>query len=376
MNIELMETYYGGSHRAWADELQRHSQHDIHLLTMPAQFWKWRMQGGALTMARLYHERRQAGIPHPDLLLMTDMLNVATLRAMLNTPAPIALYFHENQLTYPQNSRQKHGWRYGFINFISALASDAVLFSSEYHLRAFFDTLPKLLMHFADYRELHLIDQLRARSRVLALGMDLARFDAHRPETKQPNKTPLIVWNHRHEEDKQPAHFAQTLRTLAKRGIPFHLALLGEQVRQKVPEFDKLRKALKGRIVQDGYVGSFAEYARWLWRADVMVSTAVQEFFGIAMAQGIYCDTVPILPNRLNYPALLPDDLHEPCLYAHDSALLSKLKAHLVGDIRLTHEQRHALRTHIAHYDWSNRISDYDATFAQIVADGRRDVLV
>jgi hypothetical protein len=47
------------------------------------------------------------------------------------------------------------------------------------------------------------------------------------------------------------------------------LALLGEQVRQKVPEFEKLRKALKGRIVQDGYVGSFAEYARWLWRADI-----------------------------------------------------------------------------------------------------------
>jgi glycosyltransferase involved in cell wall biosynthesis len=149
------------------------------------------------------------------------MLNVATLRAMLSTPAPdcACISTKTNSLTHKIHGKSTGG-AMAFVNFISALASDAVLFSSEYHSTVLSSMrLPKLLMHFADYRELHLIDQLRARSRVLALGMDLARFDAHRPEAKQPNEAPLIVWNHRHEEDKQPAHFAQTLRTLAKRGM-------------------------------------------------------------------------------------------------------------------------------------------------------------
>lgn len=52
MRILLIEPYYGGSHKAWADGLWHYSRHHIDLLTLPAQFWKWRMQGGAITLAR------------------------------------------------------------------------------------------------------------------------------------------------------------------------------------------------------------------------------------------------------------------------------------------------------------------------------------
>ncbi len=45
MNILLLEPYFGGSHRAWAEGYARHSGHRIDLLTLPASFWKWRMQG-------------------------------------------------------------------------------------------------------------------------------------------------------------------------------------------------------------------------------------------------------------------------------------------------------------------------------------------
>ena len=51
MDVLLIEPYFGGSHRAWAEGYVSHSSHAVELLTLPARFWKWRMQGGAATLA-------------------------------------------------------------------------------------------------------------------------------------------------------------------------------------------------------------------------------------------------------------------------------------------------------------------------------------
>jgi len=52
MNVLYLEPWYGGSHRNFMDGLIEHSRHTYHSITMAARFWKWRMQGGAVTMAR------------------------------------------------------------------------------------------------------------------------------------------------------------------------------------------------------------------------------------------------------------------------------------------------------------------------------------
>ncbi|MBT7042695.1 MAG: DUF3524 domain-containing protein, partial [Candidatus Marinimicrobia bacterium] len=49
MNIILIEPYFTGSHKQWAIGFANHSKHDVRLLTMKGQFWKWRMHGGAVT---------------------------------------------------------------------------------------------------------------------------------------------------------------------------------------------------------------------------------------------------------------------------------------------------------------------------------------
>jgi len=51
VNILLLEPYCSGSHRAWAEGYVAHSRHDVTLLALPTRFWKWRMQGGAVTLA-------------------------------------------------------------------------------------------------------------------------------------------------------------------------------------------------------------------------------------------------------------------------------------------------------------------------------------
>jgi hypothetical protein len=98
------------------------------------------MHGGAVTLARHFMESDE----QPDLLLASDMLDLTTFLALTRAKTaalPTALYFHENQLTYPwspngANPAQQRA-HYAFINYTSALSADTVLFNSQYHLEAF-----------------------------------------------------------------------------------------------------------------------------------------------------------------------------------------------------------------------------------------------
>lgn len=367
LNLWLIEPYYTGSHRAWADGYAAHSRHSVRLLTLPGRYWKWRMEGGAVTLARL-----AAGLDErPDLILASDMLNVPVLVSLLQSMgggrragAPLALYFHENQLTYPLPPGEKRDAHYGFINVASALRADALFFNSAYHLDAFLGELPRLLKHFADYNELWAVDALRAKASVLPLGLDLARLDAQRPVAGRSGR-PLVLWNHRWEYDKDPETFFRAVDTLAGEGIDFGLMLLGESWRKEPREFLAARERLGSRIVHFGYAEDEATYARLLWKADVVVSTALHEFFGAAVVEACYCDCFPVLPRRLTYPELIPPAHHDACLYADFDGLLARLRRALssVDEIR-----RFTLHDSMAGYDWRQMATRYDAALEQVRA--------
>ncbi|MCH6560361.1 DUF3524 domain-containing protein, partial [candidate division KSB1 bacterium] len=46
MNILILEPYFTGSHKAWAQGYQKQSKHRVEILSLPGNFWKWRMHGG------------------------------------------------------------------------------------------------------------------------------------------------------------------------------------------------------------------------------------------------------------------------------------------------------------------------------------------
>ena len=66
------------------------------------------------------------------------------------------------------------------------------------------------------------------------------------------------------------------------------------------------RPRLGERLVHCDEPASREEYAALLASADVAVSTAENEFFGLAMIEACYAGCTPLVPDRLAYPELYP----------------------------------------------------------------------
>jgi glycosyltransferase involved in cell wall biosynthesis len=366
MRITILEPYFTGSHAAWATQYAAASRHQVELLTLPGRNWKWRMHGGAVTLA----SRFLASGSSPDLLLATDMLDLGTFLALTREKTSrlrCAIYFHENQLTYPwspgdPDSPQQRDLHYAFINYTSALAADAVLFNSGYHLGSFLGALPGFLKRFPDATEPDSVRRIERKSRVLPLGLDLKRLDRHRPQSRR-EEAPLILWNHRWEYDKAPEAFFGLLYQLAEEGEDFRVAVVGESFGRVPKVFEEARRRLGERVSHWGYLDEAAQYAELLWRADILPVTSRQEFFGASVVQALYCDCAPLLPKRLAYPEHVPQGCEEQVLYGDELELAGRVRALLAAP------ERGSLREFVSRYDWETLAPRYD-DFLEAVAAG------
>lgn len=369
MHILWLDAFHGGSHAAISEGFARFSQHQVTLLTLStAGGWRWRMRGAAVTLAR---EVRRRALPPVDLIVATDLFDLATFLGLtrdLTADAAVALYMHENQLTYPLPPGRERDLAFPWINYTAALAADGICFNSAFHRDAFLAALPGLPGRYHDYQELDLIDRIAARSYVLPPGIDLARLDLPASEKELPDAAPappVILWNSRWEYDKAPEIFFAGVTELARRGVDFRLIVIGEHINPRHATFVAAREQFESRALAWGFAPDLATYRRLLHRADIVVSTAIQEFFGIAAIEAMYCNCVPLLPRRLSYPELLPPQLHQHCLYDETEDLADRLQTMLAALAELNAQP---LRAIADRFDWSHIIARYDQTFAQIVA--------
>ncbi len=365
LNIVLLEPFFSGSHQQWAEGLKQHSNHSIEILSLPGRHWKWRMHGGAVSLAKQFNELEII----PDLILGTSMLDFSTFLGLTkenSAGVPTAIYFHENQLTYPwspqdRDVKHKRDNHYAFINYTSALIADRVFFNSEYHLESFLGALPKFLNQFPDKQGKENIEVIRKKSEVLHLGMDLSRFDEFRIHAN--NKKPVLLWNHRWEYDKNPEAFFETLFQLDEEGVAFELIVIGEQNDVNPPIFDKAKSRLQKQIIHWGYVESFEEYAHMLWKADILPVTSKQDFFGGSVVEAMYCECYSLLPNRLAYPEHLTDHQKVCCLY-EEGEFTQCLKYLIINWAHSPVAQ--SQKTKIVRYNWYEQRAYYDSMFSQI----------
>jgi glycosyltransferase involved in cell wall biosynthesis len=286
---------------------------------------------------------------------------------------PVVQYFHENQLTYPLPPDEDRERAYAITNYLSALAADRVVFNSQSHFDEFIEALPQLLRDFPDFTNMHTVRDLREKSTVLHLGMDLSAHDEYRGartgRTPRATTPPIVLWNQRWDYDKNPSDFFRVMNRLDDAGVPFQLILAGKHFDEQPEEFEQAFERYAERILHYGYAEDFAEYSRLLHRADVVVSTARHEFFGVAVQEAIYCGCHPVLPRRLSYPELIPESHHEPLLHApifydDDQGLFEVLRDILEGEERPLPPK--TLRDIPAPLDWDRHVDRYDALFEEV----------
>ncbi len=302
MRILVLEPFHGGSHRAFVDDLVRLLPHQLECWTLPARHWKLRMRLAAPYFADRLGKYQQ---PAWDLVLASSYVDVACLRGL--APAwfstlPLSVYFHENQFAYPVRREEERDLHFALTNWTTALAADRLGFNSRHNLDTFLAGCAKLRRLAADMALDNDLEQIRSKSVVLHPGLDFTAIDGACEQARE--EEPVLLWNHRWEHDKNPELFFETLFGLDAEGVPFKLIVAGESYGERPPVFDQAEKRLAHRILHWGFAESRSDYVRLLKKADLVVSTARHEFYGISVLEAVRAGCRPLLPHRLSYPEL------------------------------------------------------------------------
>lgn len=302
MKILALEAYYGGSHQAFLDGWSGRSGHEWTVLTLPAYKWKWRMRHSAVTLAEQVAELVEQG-GQWDVLFASDMLNLAEFLGLAPESVrklPRVVYFHENQLTYPVQFEDERDYQFVMTNLTTALAADALWFNSAYHRDAFLDGLPGFLKKMPDHQPFEAVHRLYDKARICPPGIE--PLPPRRDRAEGPVR---ILWAARWEHDKNPETFFDALKAVKKQGVDFRLSAIGEQFRDYPTVFNWGRYYFDEQIDRWGYQETRAEYEQALIEADVFVSSAVHEFFGISAVEAMAAGAFPLLPDRLSYPEIM-----------------------------------------------------------------------
>jgi glycosyltransferase involved in cell wall biosynthesis len=380
LRILALEPYYGGSHRAVLDGLVSRIDAEWTLLTLPARKWKWRMRGAAITMAIELRERGRAGQeraasgsrgslgcepsvaldgPSFDVIFASTFVNLAEFRGLVGpamAATPAIVYFHENQIAYPNQHVAEWDYQFPLTNITSALSAECCVFNSAWNRDGFLAGIDGFLREFPDHQPRGLDKLIAEKSLVLAPPFDPAAFDAIEPSR---GSVPRIVWPHRWEHDKGPATFFSAVKALAEEGLDFEVAVAGQAFKEVPEAISQAESALGRRLVHLGEPKSRDEYARLLSSCDISVSTAYNEFFGIAMVESAYAGCWPLVPDRLAYPELYPPEMR----YASDDALTAELRA-LILDPPVSG----AARSIAERYTFEALTGEYERTLGAVAA--------
>ncbi len=326
--VVAFEPFDAGSHRAVRESISRRSRHRWHWLTRPARGWKWRMR---LAAVELVEEARRSGVfdEPADVIVATSLLGAADLRALLprgHRETPLVVYMHENQVAYPWSDHPKVDRRrdvhFAMTNLTSVLAADRAIFNSAYNLQSFLTGMEGIVrrasaVQMGDWRrcaeERSCViwppvepppDEVQALVRE-KLGRPLPAGEC--PAGGALHNATRVVWPHRWEHDKGPEELLAVGLAESDR-LDLRWTLLGYQYPGRPAALVDFERTLAGRIDHLGYEPDRRRYWERLAGCDWVLSTARQEFFGIAVVEAILAGCMPWLPARLSYPELVPPE--------------------------------------------------------------------
>ncbi len=367
MNILALEPFYGGSHRAFLDGWAKHSRHHWTIIGLPAIKWKWRMRHAPLTLSAEVNTRIAAGETF-DLLFCSDMLNLAEFGGLVDSrirQLPSVVYFHENQLTYPVRDEHERDYHFAMSNIVSSQAATRLWFNSDFHRQSYVRAVDDFLRRMPDYQPKALPAQLAAKAEIRWPGIE--EFPARPPRKPGPLH---LLWAARWEHDKNPADFFAALDILKQQDIPFWLSVIGEQFSEIPTPFTRAKETFADKIVHWGYQQTREDYVSCLSAADVIISTADHEFFGLSVVEAIAAGVYPLLPRRLSYPEILGKQAAADFFYDGRVDQLARRLVELsttIADTSVRQEYLRRLRPIGQRYCWLALAPAYDDALTELV---------
>tara|TARA_B110000093_G_scaffold84258_1_gene91267 strand:+ start:2536 stop:2973 length:438 start_codon:yes stop_codon:yes gene_type:complete len=141
---------------------------------------------------------------------------------------------------------------------------------------------------------------------------------------------------------------------------------LGQSFRQQPVEFEQIKAEFNSQLVQFGYVTSRQQYLSWLVGGDMILSTALHEFQGLAVQEAVQLGCTPVLPNRLVYPQMFGSDyVYESSPQAHEMEALAATD--LIQALALKRQQGQAMQAFVDHLTWPTMKAKYQQLLNSLV---------
>ncbi|WP_010322237.1 tRNA-queuosine alpha-mannosyltransferase domain-containing protein [Marinobacterium stanieri] len=302
MRILLLSAYDAMSHRYWRQGLVKaFPEHQWTVLSLPPRYFAWRIRGNSLSWA--FNERATLEQPY-DLIVATSMVDLTGLKGLVPALAniPTLVYFHENQFAYPESAHAVKSVEPQILNLYNALAADRVVFNSAFNRDTLLQGARKLLHKLPDQVPPNLVALIEQKTEVIPVPLPAEVFCPSKPSTD-----PLqLVWNHRWEYDKGPELLKAAVEQMLSNNLDFKLHLVGQQFRHTPKVFEDIKQLLEQhqKLGRWGHIESVQEYRALLQGSDAVLSTALHDFQGIAVLEGVAAGCTPVVPDRLAYREL------------------------------------------------------------------------
>lgn len=319
LDILALEPFFGGIRRAMLEALVRHSRHRWTVLKLPPRRIERRLTAAANWFSEQLSRHWASRV---DLLFTSEAMNLSSLHRLTPQLAayPSVVYFHDNQ--FPDLSLRPSGQDDPLdqVNLNTAQSATEVWFNSSYHRQTFFIMARSVIERYPELAVRDPLPRIREKSRLVLPPVDLTLVHEAQRAADLPARQPRTAF-----VETRGAHMPLlngALDILRKQGQDLHLVTVGpvdaldpRAARTTVSEYDE------------------AGQVRGMFASSVVVSAKPGAPCDHQVVRAMAAGCRPILPDAGVYPELVPDALHESCLYAVDPIILAdRMAVALSGD--------------------------------------------